>query len=280
MKEWLRHIYRVLNPKYQTVNLDYPVEAVPRYTSQTPHSQLLKLMQGGLDTYEKHLRSAVANQGHFADLQAHLSKTDFKWRNDYLPAWDGVMLHTMIGLYKPTRYLEVGSGYSTLVCRQAIKDHNLDTRLTSIDPQPRASISGHSDQLINKRVETIDLTIFSDLSPRDILFIDNSHRLLPNSDVTVFFLDILPRLRSGVIVHIHDIYLPFDYPPEMCSRMYSEQYALAIALLSNPDKYEILMPSYFVSQHSSLSQILDPIWQLDSIESPESHGGSFWFSIR
>jgi len=280
MKELIRHIYRVLNPAYQTVHLDYPVEARPRYTAETPHPKLLELIEANTQIYKEHLVTALSYIQHFKELQAHLSQTTFTWRNDYLPAWDTIMLHTMLGLYQPSRYLEVGSGYSTLVTRQAIKDHHLDTSLTSIDPHPRASIQGHTDHSISKRLEDVDVDVFSDLVAGDLLFIDNSHRLLPNSDVTVFFLDILPRLRSGVIVHIHDIYLPYDYPQEMCDRMYSEQYALAIALLCSSDKYEILMPSYFVSQHSSLSQILDPVWQLDTVVSPEDHGGSFWFRVR
>ncbi len=245
-----------------------------------PHKVLSELVTRNQETYESHLRRVVANMSHLESLQANLSDTDFTWRNDYLPAWDAVMLHTMIGHYEPSAYLEVGSGYSTLVASQAIADFGLETTLTSMDPSPRASIEKYCDHLVRKRLEDIDLGLFSALYVGDILFIDNSHRLLPNSDVTVFFLDILPKIKPGVIIHLHDIYLPYDYPQEMCDRMYSEQYALSIALLSNPDKFEILMPSYFVSQDNSLSQILDPIWQLDSIKSPESHGGSFWFRKR
>jgi len=244
MKELIKHIYRVLNPKFQTVNLDYPVETKPRYTSVSPHAQLLEIIEAKIETYKEHLNSALSYISHFQDLQIKLSSTGFQWRNDYLPAWDTIMLYTMLGLYKPRSYVEVGSGYSTFVTRQAIRDHHLATTLTSIDPHPRASIEAHCDQTIPKRLEDVGLDIFSDLSSGDILFIDNSHRLLPNSDVTVFFLDVLPRLRPGVILHIHDIYLPYDYP-----------------------------------QHSSLSQILDPVWQLDTVVSPEGHGGSFWFKI-
>jgi hypothetical protein len=79
----------------------------------------------------------------------------------------------------------------------------------------------------------------------DILFFDGSHRTFTNSDVTVFFLETLPRLPPGVIVHIHDIFLPADYPPEWNKRMFSEQYILAAMLLGKAPAFRTLLPDYF-----------------------------------
>ena len=109
---------------------------------------------------------------------------------------------------------------------------------------------------------------------------DNTHRILPNSDAMVFFLEILPRLKRGVIIHLHDIYLPYDYPQFMCDRFYSEQYGLAIFLLANPDKYEILLPNYFISEDRELSEVIAPIWNHENLRDVERHGGSFWFRIK
>jgi hypothetical protein len=112
------------------------------------------------------------------------------------------------------------------------------------------------------------------------LFIDNTHRILPNSDSTVFYLEVLPALKRGLIVHIHDIYLPYDYPQEMCDRAYSEQYGLAMYLLSNPEKYKTLLPNYFISEDKELSGILDPMWNHPNLKGVEHHGCSYWLKIQ
>lgn len=95
----------------------------------------------------------------------------------------------------------------------------------------------------------------------------------------VFFLEILPRLKEGVIVHIHDIYLPYDYPQFMCDRAYSEQYGLAMYLLANPKKYQPICPNFFMSEDKELSDMLKPVWDHKNLKGVEQHGGSFWLSI-
>ncbi|MBK9379225.1 MAG: hypothetical protein IPM86_13820 [Saprospiraceae bacterium] len=82
------------------------------------------------------------------------------------------------------------------------------------------------------------------------------------------------------MVHLHDIYLPYDYPQFMCDRFYSEQYGLAIYLLANPDRYKFILPNYFVSEDSELSGVLDEVWENQSLRQVEKHGGSFWFVIQ
>ena len=95
-----------------------------------------------------------------------------------------------------------------------------------------------------------------------------------------FFLEILPKLKKGVIVHIHDIYLPYDYPQFMCDRFYSEQYGLAMYLLANSDKYQTILPNYFITEDKELSSIIEPIWNHSNLNDVERHGGSFWFKIK
>jgi hypothetical protein len=94
----------------------------------------------------------------------------------------------------------------------------------------------------------------------------------------VVFLELIPQLKKGVIVRFHDIYLPYDYPQFMCDRFYSEQYGLAIMLLSNQAKFKVLLPNYFISEDSQLKSIIDPIWR--DIPGVEKHGGSFWIQIQ
>jgi hypothetical protein len=91
------------------------------------------------------------------------------------------------------------------------------------------------------------------LKAKDILFIDNSHRIFPNSDATVLFLEVLPKLFKGVIVHIHDTDLPYNYPQFMCDKYYSEQYGLGICLLAYSRKYQPVLPDYFISEDKELS---------------------------
>ena len=186
----------------------------------------------------------------------------------------------MLSIVQPKTYVEVGSGNSTKVAYKAKSDHQLVTKIISIDPHPRAEIDALSDTVIREPFENVDYEIILNLQENDILFIDNSHRILPNSDAMVFFLEILPNLQKGVIVHIHDIYLPYDYPQNMCDRFYSEQYGLAMYILSNREKYHTLLPNYFISEDPELSKIVEPIWKHPNAQNVERHGGSYWITIK
>jgi hypothetical protein len=96
----------------------------------------------------------------------------------------------------------------------------------------------------------------------------------------VFFLDVLPKSAKGVLVHIHDIYLPYYYPQEMCDRFYSEQYGLAMYLLANDKKYKPILPNMFISEDKELTKIIEPIWNHNNLKGVERHGGSFWMMIQ
>jgi hypothetical protein len=166
------------------------------------------------------------------------------------------------------------------VAYKAIKDNGLKTTILSIDPAPRAEIDQLADKIIREPFENTNFDFIFSLKENDVLFIDNSHRILPNSDSMVFYLEVLPKLPKGVIVHIHDIYLPYDYPQFMCDRFYSEQYGLAMYLLSNPIKYKPLLPNYFISEDKELRTILEPIWDHPNLNGVEKHGGSFWLMVQ
>jgi hypothetical protein len=186
----------------------------------------------------------------------------------------------MLALHKPKKYIEIGSGNSTKVAYKAKNEQNLATEIISIDPFPRAEIDHLADRVIRQPFENIDNSFLSELGENDILFVDNSHRILPNSDSMVFFLEVLPRLKKGVIVHVHDIYLPYDYPQFMCDRFYSEQYGLAMYILANPQKFKPILPNYFIYEDKELSQIIEPVWAHNNLAGVEKHGGSFWLQIQ
>jgi hypothetical protein len=280
----LRQLYQFLNPRVQNLFLDYKVGFKPRYGyGKPPHKQLYGIIDSGRTKYAQLLQKAL----HYADVFYDIKKQDEEvdalkpaYNNGFLPGLDIVMLYTMIANYKPQTYIEVGSGNSTKIARKAIIETGLPTKIISIDPKPRAEIDQLTNIIIREPFEAIDLDAVFSLKENDILFIDNSHRILPNSDSMVFYLEVLPKLSKGVLVHIHDIYLPYDYPQFMCNRFYSEQYGLAMYLLANNKKYNPLLPNYFISQDAELSRILNPVWDHPNLEGVERHGGSFWLLIQ
>ena len=156
---------------------------------------------------------------------------------------DAVCLSGLVTKLNPRLYVEVGSGNSTKYVRRAISDHGLRTRVISIDPHPRAVIDQLCDEVICNKLEDCDLKVFADLGPEDVVFIDNSHRSFQNSDVTVFFAEVLPILKSGCHYGIHDIFLPYDYPGSWLSRFYNEQYLLMAYLLGGETAMKSSCPS-------------------------------------
>lgn len=136
-------------------------------------------------------------------------------------------------------------------------------------------------------MEEVDLDTFEELQPGDFLFVDSSHRALPNSDVTVIFMDVLPRLKSDVVVHFHDIFWPYDYLPEWSYRYYSEQYLLGAYLLDGARGTEILLPNAFIVHDREFAGMCEPLLEIAGIRRERNvpaspygiGGGSFWLRI-
>lgn len=279
----LRRLYRFLHPRYQTLHLEYPVAMQPRYGhGKPPHKELYQIIDTHRAQYEMLLRKALGYLPQLTEIQDASKVTDPTlpgWNNGYLPGLDIVSIYTLLATYRPAQYIEIGSGNSTKVAHKAIREQGLPTRITSIDPAPRAEIDDLADRVVRAPFEDIDFNVIDSLGEGDVLFVDNSHRILPNSDAMVFFMEVLPRLKPGVIVHIHDVYLPYDYPQFMCDRFYSEQYGLAMYLLANPRRYQTLWPGYFIYEDEALSGILSPLWQHPNLKGVEQHGGSYWLRI-
>jgi hypothetical protein len=280
----IKQIYRFLHPRFQNLFLDYRVQFQPRYGhGKPPHPELYSIIDKQRNNYVEFLRIALSYKSFIHTILPSGKEQDPQkpiWNNGFLPGLDIIGIYTLIAHFKPQHYLEIGSGNSTKVAFKAKQEQSPATRITSIDPMPRVEIDTLSDKVIRKPFEATDLTLIEALRENDILFVDNSHRILPNSDAMVFFMEILPRLKKGVIVHIHDIYLPYDYPQDMCDRFYSEQYGLAFYLLANPEKFEVLLPNYFISEDAHLSSFISPMWDHPNLKGVERHGGSFWLRIR
>ncbi|MDG1718193.1 MAG: hypothetical protein P8H42_11230 [Saprospiraceae bacterium] len=279
----LKSFFKRIHPKYQALINEYPVDMKPRYGyGLPPHKQLYDIIDTERNTYRALIDAALSNQNEIAEIQDSSKVTDSKlpgWNNGFLPGLDIIAIYTMISFYKPKRYVEVGSGNSTKVAFKVKQEQHNSLEITSIDPMPRAEIDQLADVVIRKPFEDIDYQKVLNLEAGDILFIDNSHRILPNSDSMVFYMEIFPQLNKGVIVHIHDIYLPYDYPQFMCDRFYTEQYGLAMYVMANPKRYKTIFPCYFVSEDEELAKQLEPIWNLDNLKEVERHGGSYWLQI-
>jgi predicted O-methyltransferase YrrM len=155
-------------------------------------------------------------------------------------------LHSVVRHFKPRTVVEVGSGVSTY-CMLAALDLNeaetgLSSRLISIEPHPSKRLKAlQRVELIEKNVQSVALATFTDMSKGDLLFVDSSHTVKPGGDVNFLILEVLPRLQSGVIVHFHDIYLPYDYPRDtLRTYLHGMETSILRAFLTFNDKVEIL----------------------------------------
>ncbi len=190
---------------------------------------------------------------------------------------DGIMLFCMLNHLRPRRLVEIGSGYSTC----AILDTNrlfLDSQMqiTSIEPHPELlrSLIGTSTvtpAIIESNVQDTEINIFDQLEDGDILFIDSSHVSKVGSDVNYIIFEILPRLKTGVIIHIHDIYFNFEYPGVWLreGRAWNEAYLLRAFLEYNEHFRILLFMSY-------LQNMYEPWFREHMPETLVKKGGCFW----
>ena len=188
---------------------------------------------------------------------------------------DALVAYCMIRHFQPQLIVEVGSGWSSLVLGQAAAK-NKNSALICIDPFPRELFARVSfpglRSLIEKKVQDVDLEFFSQLGSGDVLFIDSSHTVKIGGDVNYLFLEVLPRLRPGVIVHVHDIFFPFEYRRDWVLeefRFWTEQYILQAFLTFNSEFEVLLANSYLNHYHQQDLKAAFP--GLSSWA-----GGSFW----
>lgn len=168
------------------------------------------------------------------------------------PALDGMATYAAVRRFRPNRVLEIGSGDSTHFLAKAVADNGVGS-VTCIDPQPRRELSRLNVNFKRRLMTPEDAEFAALLEPNDILFIDSSHIMLPGMDVDIQFNRIFPRLKKGVIVHVHDIFLPDDYPPHWRYRNYSEQNALIGWIISG--YFDILWPGrYVITRHDAMIQ--------------------------
>ena len=264
-----------------SITLDYPPSArnEPRWT---PHPQLERIIAADGDAYAALLGMIHRYREQFSAIPITAThELEPAWVNGFQPGLDAAAIYSFLRSRSPARYMEIGSGWSTKFARRAIQDGDLPTQITSIDPHPRAEIDQLCDRVVRSALEATDLALVDELSAGDVLFFDGSHRVFMNSDVTVFFMELLPRLPAGVLVAIHDTYIPFDYPAEIADRYYSEQYLLAAYLLAGSERFHTVLPAWYVSQTERFRPAIESLWGHDpALARVQRHGVAYWIETR
>jgi Methyltransferase domain len=213
-----------------------------------------------------------------ADIPADDDGSGFFWNNPAFGPMDGIVYYAIMREFKPALVLEVGSGFSTMLAMRAAV-RNGSTRVRCIEPYPmtglRESVEG-AGELIERRVQDVALREFDALEAGDILFIDSTHVSKMGSDVNYLVLRVLPRLKPGVLVHIHDMCIPYEYPQEWVLEkkiFWNEQY-MVMAMLLFGNTFDILLMHHFLEhdQRAELEAIFPAV--------PSVGGGSIWLRKR
>lgn len=189
------------------------------------------------------------------------SSAEFYWNNQSFGFYCASLLHYFIRRHKPRRIIEVGSGFSSRVIKQAIAKNYIETQCATdysvIDPFPAQDFSGEgiNPTVIPTRVEWTEPSLFQSLEADDILFIDSTHTVKTGNDVNFLVLEVLPRLKKGVVIHFHDIPMPYEYPEVYYTNpsfrvFWAESYLLQAFLAFN-STFQVL------ASYKGISEILD-----------------------
>ena len=230
-----------------------------------------------LDLLRRHFQKFRDEYARFA-TEPSVEENRFYLGNQLFDGVDALVAYCTVRHFQPQLIIEVGSGFSSLVLGDAVAK-NTDSSLICIEPYPRGFLrKGFAGlrSLIEKKVQDIDLEFFSQLQAGDVLFIDSSHTVRIGGDVNYLFLEVLPRLKPGVIVHVHDIFLPFEYRRDWVLdelRFWTEQYLLQAFLTFNSE-FEVLIANNYLNYYHQ-----------QDLEAAFPHleswgGGSFWMRRR
>lgn len=239
----------------------------------------------GIDWNEEQQLNLLAKFNYQEELlKFHNSRVEdslsFYFDNPSLGPGDAEYLYCMIRHFKPKRIIEIGSGYSTLMTMAAIRKNHQENpeqqaKTVCIEPFEMPWLEKTGVEVIRKKVEEMELSFFQTLGAGDFLFIDSSHMVRPQGDVLYEILEILPTLRKGVIVHVHDIFSPKDYGKlHLIDEVlfWNEQYLLEAFLSCNPD-FEIIGAVNYLKTHFQAEIHAKLPWLKNN---PKHEPGSFW----
>ncbi|MDP3938136.1 MAG: class I SAM-dependent methyltransferase [Deltaproteobacteria bacterium] len=206
--------------------------------------------------------------------------TSYYYENGAFEQGDAEFLYAVIRHFKPRRLVEIGAGFSTLMARKAIEHNRLeelsyDCDHVCIEPYENKWLEATGARVIRERVERVSLGVFNQLASNDILFIDSSHVIRPQGDVIYEYLEVLGHLGRGVLLHVHDIFTPRDYPEDWVlrkQRLWNEQYLLEAYLCFNRE-YNVIAALNFLWHHHR-STLLHACPMLAT--KPNAEPGSFW----
>ena len=168
-----------------------------------------------------------------------------RFAQDWFPRLDGAAAYALIRRLRPRRIVEIGSGHSTRFMARAVADGTIDCEIICIAPSPRAKLAGLPVRHLPVVLADAEPQLLGGLEAGDVLFVDSSHIAMPGTDVDRLLGDVLPGLPAGVVLHVHDIFLPDAYPADWSWRGYGEQ--LPVGCLLQGGGYDILFASHWVA---------------------------------
>ena len=181
------------------------------------------------------------------NLTKNTQNYNFSIKNNFFEEGDAEIYYSIIRYLKPKSIIEIGSGHSSLIALEAIdknfKADQIKSELLCVEPYENSWLEKKGINVIRKRIEDVQDDLIINLRKNDILFIDSSHVIKPQGDILKIFLELLPKLNKGVIIHIHDIFSPRDYPSKWLkeeNRFYNEQY-LFETIMDHSTRYKILL---------------------------------------
>jgi hypothetical protein len=217
-------------------------------TASTGYPALRHLFEAAEPSFTSVLDVIDAHRGDLLRIAAGDGPARFD--QDWFPRLDAAAAYALVRRERPRRIIEVGSGHSTRFLARAVADGGLATEIVCVDPAPRAAIGDLTVRHRGELLADVEPALFEGLEAGDILFIDSSHIAMPGTAVERLFLEILPRLAGGVLVHVHDVFLPDAYPAEWAWRGYNEQ--LLVGGLIQGGGWEIVFASRYVAQKPEL----------------------------
>jgi N-acetylglucosaminyldiphosphoundecaprenol N-acetyl-beta-D-mannosaminyltransferase len=212
-----------------------------------------------LEQQFENLRTVVSQSAEESDgLDAYERATQEDFGFGFGPI-EARALYAVLRAVKPARVVEVGAGVSTAVTLAALARNGIG-HVTSIDPHPRAALRRLPVTLIESPAQAVPLETYAALQAGDVLFIDSTHVVRVGGDVNFIVLEVLPRLRPGVVVHFHDIFLPYDYPPDLFQSLWSwAETSLVRAYLTGNRSVQVLfcLAALHHANPAALAGILD-----------------------
>jgi predicted O-methyltransferase YrrM len=262
-------------------------EPIPEFSAITQEQALKRRFSTAIDwRLEAQLDFVEKLSAYSGEIQQLAEEQDstlkFNFFNDFYFELDAAVYYALLRQVKPAQVIEIGCGYSTQIAAKAIARNQQEGKvgkIICIEPYPESRLTEANleFQLINEKVETMDLKVFEQLDPGDILFIDSTHTVKFGSDVCREILEILPAISSGVWIHFHDIFFPYDYPPKWLieeRRAWNEQYMLE-AFLAYNHSFQVVLANHWLSV--DYPQEVAKIWSgVLNWKDPYHHCGSLW----